>query len=101
MLNGRGGNGAPVLDCVRGIPIDGQQLGGKPLEHGKTLTVFPGDLPDDPIDAFDPKIMVPGSLSFIRFRPRLAASANGNGPLEWPHVGLDRVVAFLIGDKLT
>lgn len=95
-----GGNGAPVLECVRGIPIDGQQLGGKPLEQGKALTVFPGDLPDDPIDAFDAKIMVPGSLSFIRFRPRLASSGEGGG-LNWPHVGLDRVVAFLIGDKLT
>jgi predicted YcjX-like family ATPase len=94
-------NGAPAMECVRGIPIDGQALDGKPLDATKPLTVFPGDLPGDPIDAFDPEIMVPGSLSFVRFRPQL--QTNGVADSEevvWPHVGLDRVVAFLIGDRL-
>jgi uncharacterized protein len=95
------GNGAPAMECVRGIPIEGQALDGRPLDATKPLTVFPGDLPDDPIDAFDPEIMVPGSLSFVRFRPQLLADdAAGHDHMSWPHVGLDRVVSFLIGDRL-
>lgn len=96
-----GADGTAALECVRGIPLEGQHLGGRPLATGKALTVFPGDLPADPIDAFDPAIMVPGSLSFVRFRPRLSADGGTrHEAAAWPHVGLDRVVTFLIGDKL-
>ena len=102
----RGDDGAPPLDCVRGIPLAGQQVGGKTLSASEPLTVFPGDLPADPLDAFDAEIVVPGSLSFVRFRPRLddaPVAATDDGParrVSWPHVGLERVVAFLIGDHL-
>jgi predicted YcjX-like family ATPase len=96
-----GRNGEPALECVRGVPLDGQALDGRPLDATKPLTVFPGDLPGDPLDAFDPEIVVPGSLSFVRFRPRLELSDGHSGALErWPHVGLDRAIAFLIGDRL-
>jgi len=94
--------GTPAMECVRGIPFDGEILDGKPLDASKSLTVFPGDLPEDPIDAFDPEIIMPGSLRFVRFRPRLPS--NGSGPdatVTWPHVGLDRAIAFLVGDRLT
>lgn len=108
-----GRNGQAGLECVRGVPLDAQQLDGRALDPTKPLTVFPGDLPNDPLDAFDPEIIVPGSLSFVRFRPRLGAFATENikGESEevamrgrsrdaWPHVGLDRAIAFLIGDRL-
>ena len=72
-----GGNGAAAMECVRGIPVDDQQLDGKVLDSTKPLTLFPGDLPADPIDAFDPDILVPGSLSFVRFRPRLVSHGVG------------------------
>lgn len=96
-----GHQGEPAMECVRGVPMDGQLLDGAPLDPGKPLTVFPGDLPEDPIDAFDTDIVPPGSLSFVRFRPRLAADDAGADRITgWPHVGLDRAVAFLIGDRL-
>ena len=96
-----GRNGEPAMDCVRGIPIDGEALDGKSLDPAKPLTVFPGDLPDDPIDAFDTDILVPGSLSFVRFRPRLAVQGAGrDAVVRWPHAGLDRAISFLIGDRL-
>ncbi|MFY0610173.1 MAG: YcjX family protein [Hyphomicrobiaceae bacterium] len=95
------GSDAPALECVRGIPLDGEMLNGKPLDPTKSLTVFPGDLPEDPIDAFDADIVVPGSLRFVRFRPRLTACEPGlDAATAWPHVGLDRAVAFLLGDRL-
>ena len=63
--------------------------------------MFPGDLPDDPLDAFDPDVVVPGSLRFVRFRPQLTQPAPGHDDnVNWPHVGLDRAIAFLIGDRL-
>ena len=94
-------NGEAALECVRGVPLDGQTLDGRPLDATKPLTVFPGDLPSDPLDAFDPEIVAPGSLSFVRFRPRLELSdGHGGAPERWPHVGLDRAIAFLIGDRL-
>ena len=78
-----------------------RQLDSKPLDPAKPLTVFPGDLPDDPIDAFDPDIVVPGSLRFVRFRPQLTAPGTAqDSNVTWPHVGLDRAIAFLIGDRL-
>ncbi len=95
------GSDAPALECVRGIPLDGEMPNGNPLDPTKSLTVFPGDLPEDPIEAFDPEIVVPGSLRFVRFRPRLTAREPGlDTATAWPHVGLDRAVAFLLGDRL-
>ena len=91
-------NGQPGMECVRGVPIAGQALDGRALDATKALTVFPGDLPADPLGAFDANVMVPGSLNFVRFRPQIEVRG---GHITWPHVGLDRVVAFLIGDRVT
>ena len=94
-------DGSPAMECIRGVPVDGESLDGKPLDPARPLTVFPGDLPDDPIDAFDPEVVVPGSLHFVRFRPQITTADGGvDSSVRWPHVGLDRAIAFLIGDRL-
>jgi len=93
--------GAPALECVRGIPIEGEKLGGELLDSDRMLTVFPGDLPKEPLDAFDPEIVAPGSLSFVRFRPRIERGETSDlTATNWPHVGLDLALAFLIGDRV-
>lgn len=105
----QGRDGEDDLNCVRGTPVPGQTLDGRALATDQALTVFPGDLPTDPLDAFEPAVIEPGSLSFVRFRPRLETeAAAGDGTTEgeltvqrWPHVSLERVVQFLIGDRLT
>ena len=94
-------NGDPPLPCIRGIPDEGQSLDGRSLDPQKPITLFPGDLPEDPLDAFDPDILVPGSLSFVRFAPPRGDNKAATQPSVWPHIGLDGVVRFLIGDRLT
>ncbi len=96
--------GKDALQCVRGMPLPGQSLDGQALATDRALTIFPGDLPKDPLDAFEPDVIEPGSLSFVRFTPRLETSAEPNSAVavaRWPHVHLDRVFQFLIGDRLS
>jgi predicted YcjX-like family ATPase len=100
----RGKDGQDDLQCVRGTPLPGQSLGGQALATDRALTVFPGDLPTDPLDAFEPEVIEPGSLSFVRFMPRLETGEGYSGAVtvaRWPHVHLDRVFQFLIGDRLS
>jgi predicted YcjX-like family ATPase len=103
-----GTQGEDDLNCVRGTPVPGQTIDSQVLAIDRALTVFPGDLPADPLHAFDPDVIEPGSLSFVRFRPCLEIDADGApssaGPVairHWPHVNLERVIQLLIGDRLT
>jgi len=98
-----GGPGETDLQCVRGTPVPGQSVDGRPLAADHAFTVFPGDLPADPLDAFDPEVVEPGLLSFVRFRPRLTADTDGDPAAvgTWQHVNLDRIVQFLLGDRVT
>lgn len=89
------------LPCIRGFPLGKETLDGRRIDPEKAITLFPGDLPADPLDAFDPDVMRPGSLSFIRFRPPLATGEPApSGSSDWPHIGLGGTVRFLIGDRL-
>ena len=88
------------LPCIRGIPQTGEVIAGRTFDGDKAAVIFPGDLPADPHDAFDPKMLAPGSLNFARFRPPTLVH-DGLTPAAWPHIGLDRVVRHLIGDRLT
>ena len=100
----RGSDSKDILQCVRGNPLPGQLLDGQALATDRALTVFPGDLPSDPLDAFDADIFAPGSLSFVRFRPTLEARSAAGGEMTvatWPHIHLERAIQFLIGDRLT
>ncbi len=92
-----GQDGGATLPCVSGVPFDGQKLGDLELDPAKPLVIFPGDLPADPLDAFDPGVIAPGSLNFVRFRPQLDSI---EGRITWPHVGMDQAIAFLLGDRL-
>lgn len=64
---------------VAGTPHDG----GKPLAH------FPGRLPQS-------GRLPPGAFRIARFRPPDGLDPDG----PWPHLGLDRALAFLLGDWL-
>ena len=60
---------------IVGVPMKGQTL-GKDIFDGESRTaVFPGDLPDRPVEVLDPK-REPGDLKFLRFRsPALQKTA--------------------------
>ncbi|MGI9423329.1 MAG: YcjX family protein [Hyphomicrobiaceae bacterium] len=93
--------GSSTIPCIRGRPIAGQQLNGKTFDGQTATAIFPGDLPDDPLDIFDREALQSGSLNFVRFvAPQLPNAGNALHAAPWPHVGLDHVVRSLIGDRL-
>ncbi len=94
--------GREAIPCIRGRPLACEQSGRKTFDGREAAALFPGDLPSDPLDIFDGDRFAAGSLNFVRFGPPFrdapeTAADNGN----WPHVGLERVVQYLIGDRLT
>lgn len=110
--------------CVRGRPVRGEKVDGRTFDGKKAAVVFPGDLPDDPLAAFDPEVAQVGQYAFTRFAPpqllptpdvpvgRAAVSTAAEPPWgpthdgashaspAWPHIGLDRLFTFLFGDEL-
>lgn len=100
--------GNEVYRCIRGRPQAGEVVDGVRFDGTRRAVVFPGDLPRDPLDAFDPDVARPERYSFVRFAPperstsRGGSAPDGSGaaPGDWPHIGLDRVFAFLFGDHL-
>lgn len=86
---------------VRGIPDAGERIGGKVFDGSRAAVVFPGDLPDDALDAFDEDRARPDYFGFVRFRPPTLQREEVGTPVSvWPHVGLDRAFAFLFEDHL-
>lgn len=91
------------LPAILGVPLPGESLDGEPLDPEAEFALFPGDLPENPDAVFaDGATPVEdGALAFVRFRPpRLERTAEG-ATLSLPHVRLDRVLQFLLGDRLT
>jgi hypothetical protein len=93
----RGGSG---LACVRGVPLQGERVGRTRFDGVRPAVVFPGDLPEDPLDAFDVERLAPGTIAFPRFRPPRLAAPGGGGAAPWPHIGLDAALRFLLADHL-
>ncbi|MCL4768180.1 MAG: YcjX family protein [Hyphomicrobiaceae bacterium] len=94
--------GGERLACIRGVPIAGEQVGGKLFDGSTEVALFPGDLPADPRQALAPAgHELARRVRFVRFRPpRLARGRGASDPEAWPHVRLDRALQFLIGDRL-
>jgi uncharacterized protein len=100
-------SGADMLPCIRGIPAPGEMVAGRRFDGRAQAVVFPGDLPEEPLDAFETGALADGQLQFTRFRPPLVKSAatpvadqGSDAQTRWPHIGLDAAVNFLIGDHL-
>jgi predicted YcjX-like family ATPase len=93
--------GGERYQCIRGVPEAGETVGGRSFDGTKPSVVFPGDLPEDPLEAFDAAAGPKPRYRFVRFLPPRVSSRDTlglSGP--WPHIGLDRIADFLIGDRL-
>jgi uncharacterized protein len=80
-----------MLPCVRGRLATGQQA-----------ALYPGELPEDPAHLLGPARAGAGKwldtdYEFMRFEPARLCLKPGEGP---PHIRMDQVAEFLIGDKL-
>ncbi|MEL6298699.1 MAG: YcjX family protein [Pseudomonadota bacterium] len=84
--------------CITGTPAPGEQLNSETFDGRTETALFPGDLPADPRTAI--RSAEDGTfddLTFLRFLPPDLATS----PSEpWPHGHLDKVLAFLLADKL-
>jgi predicted YcjX-like family ATPase len=90
------------LGCVAGIPIAGETVDGQVFDGKRELAIYPGDLPDDPARVLAPDWIGTGNpLHFVRFRPPLAPAPQFGKPAPLPHIGLDRVLNFVLADKLS
>ena len=81
-----------TLDVVRGT-LEGS---------GKRAAFYPGQLPDDPARLLNParqgaEAWLDADYKVMRFAPQPLDLRPGDGP---PHIRLDRVAEFLIGDRL-
>jgi predicted YcjX-like family ATPase len=88
-------SGRDLLPCIVGVPLAGERIGRKVFDGGTEAAVFPGDLamPEAGREA--------APIQLIRFRPpRIAPDGSVGAPAAWPHVRLDRAMAFLLGDWL-
>jgi predicted YcjX-like family ATPase len=83
-----------------GAPL--QVVRGALLDSGKQAAFYPGDLPEDPNHLLNParegaSEWLDQDYEVMRFAPAPLTLKPGVGP---PHIWLDRVAQFLIGDKL-
>jgi uncharacterized protein len=81
------------LNCIVGIPQDGEMIGNIKFDGQKEAAIFPGDLPEDAEQALNGDLE--GQLKFVRFRPPLLKEAT------FPQIRMDRALEFLIGDKFS
>jgi predicted YcjX-like family ATPase len=90
-----------ILECLAGIPLAGETVAGQVFDGVREAIIFPGDLPADPA-----QVLVDGApglaATFPRFSPvRLMPPRPDGETPPAPHIRLDRVIQFLIGDRLS
>ena len=87
--------GGREFPAVLGTPEAGETIDGRVFDGRSEAAIDPGELPQDPVAALTGRVPE-GSLRFVRFRPP-ARRTDGS----FPHIRLDRVAEFLIGDRMT
>lgn len=93
--------GEHTYRCIRGVPEPGEEVGGMRFDGKRPAVVFPGDLPIDPLDAFDIGKATPEDYRFVRFRPPVLKSEKNEAAIrDWPHIGLQQTFAYLFEDHL-
>jgi predicted YcjX-like family ATPase len=97
-------NGGVRLPVIAGTPLPGEHLGSRVFDGTTEVAIYPGELPADPATALHSGMTgLSGDaldVRFLRFRPPAAARTAQGAPGPFPHIRLDRVIEFLIGDRL-
>jgi len=91
--------GRETLACIAGVPIAGERLGEEVFDGSREAALFPGDLPRNAADLFDPALPLE-PVKFLRFRPPRPQFTPGEGLAPVPHIRLDAALEFLLGDRL-
>ena len=96
---GTANHGGETLPTIIGTPIAGQRINGREFDGEREVGLFPGDLPADPAAVFSAPRDEYG-VTTLRFRPGRIERSNSGLTLSLPHIRLDRVLQYLIGDRL-
>jgi len=98
--------GREKLPSILGTPTPGEIANGETFDGNTEVATFPGDLPGDPEELFrggfrglSSSPSEKADFRFLRFRPPLLEREGDEEP-ALPHIRLDRVLQFLIGDRL-
>ncbi|HWT29510.1 MAG TPA: YcjX family protein [Propylenella sp.] len=98
--------GGEKLPAIAGVPMAGERVGGETYDGETEIALFPGDLPDDPEAVFHRELASQRvadealALRFLRFRPPRQERTAEGVTLSLPHIRLDQILQYLIGDKL-
>ncbi len=92
--------GKETFHCIRGVPEAGEEVNGRRFDGKTAAVVFPGDLPLDPLDAFDGEKATPEDYRFVRFQPPIMRADDAMDVAPWPHIGLGKAFAYLFEDYL-
>ena len=97
--------GGVELPTLVGTPLGGERLGDKLFDGIEQAAIFPGDLPGDPALALkhgrkDALSAEETDMRFIRFRPPKLGDGTSVIQTVIPHIRLDHVLEFLIGDRI-
>lgn len=91
--------GGETWQTIAGTPLAGERIDGRVFDGRVEVGLFPGDLPDDPAAVFSGERDAYG-VTTLRFRPGRIERSNAGLTLSLPHIRLDRVLQYLIGDRL-
>ena len=91
--------GGDTFRTIAGTPMKGERIDGRVFDGQTEIGLFPGDLPDDPSEVFSAPRDEYG-VTTLRFRPGRVERTNSGLALSLPHIRLDRVLQYLIGDRL-
>ena len=84
---------------IVGTPMAGERVNGRVFDGTAEIGLFPGDLPENPAEVFEAARDEYG-VTTMRFRPGRVERANSGVTLSLPHIRLDRVLQYLVGDRL-
>jgi predicted YcjX-like family ATPase len=94
-----------TLPLITGVPLAGERLGDHLFDGKEEISLFPGDLPEDPRQGLLEGRAAPGEgeedIRFLRFRPPLIRKGPGGELESLPHINLDKLLDFLLGDYLS
>ncbi|MEM9223307.1 MAG: YcjX family protein, partial [Pseudomonadota bacterium] len=91
--------GPDLLPTIIGTPMAGERINGRAFDGDKEIGLFPGDLPQDPETVFHAP-RDDHAITTLRFRPGRIERSNAGLTLSLPHIRLDRVLQYLVGDRL-
>lgn len=80
------------LLCIAGVPQAGEMIDGHAFDGDTEAAIFTGDLPVDAARAINGSMQ--DMLKFVRFLPPKPVDG------QFPNIRLDRVLEFLVGDRL-